>query len=70
MSEPDTIYVIEHWADEKSLQDHFSAPAYVGTLAMFGEIGPESIEASKYRVDLIEPIYDDAGNPRADFFTA
>ena len=40
---------------------------------MGGNLGQHGItgsQISKFRVDLEEPVYDDTGTPRADFFTA
>jgi hypothetical protein len=33
-------------------------------------VGIKNAVTRKYRVDLIEPVYDPDGKPRADFFTA
>ncbi|SVE53623.1 uncharacterized protein METZ01_LOCUS506477, partial [marine metagenome] len=34
-----------------------------------GSFGLRGAEVLKYRVDHQEPVYDDSGKPRADFFT-
>jgi len=70
LSEPGTIYVFEQWADEASLLNHFQCSPYQDTLKMFETIGILETDVDKYRVDLIEPVYDETGTPRADFFTA
>ena len=35
-----------------------------------GSYGITGSEVHKYRVDLMEPVYDETMTPRADFFTA
>jgi hypothetical protein len=37
---------------------------------MFEEAEMLDLEVNKYRVDLIEPVYDESSTPRADFFSA
>lgn len=70
LSEPGIIYVFEQWADEASLLNHFQCIPYRDTLQMFETVGILETDVDKYRVDLIEPVYDETGIPRADFFTA
>lgn len=69
LSEPGVIYVFEQWTDEASLHNHFQCSPYQNTLKMFGEAGMLDLEVNKYRVDIIEPVYDESSTPRADFFT-
>jgi quinol monooxygenase YgiN len=68
-AEPGIIQVHEHWQDEASLAAHFAGPAYLGTLKLLAEIREIEADFNKFRVDAIEAIFDDEGNPRADFFT-
>jgi len=70
LSEPGIIYVFEQWSDEASLLNHFQCGPYKDTLKIFEAIGILETDVSKYRVDLIEPVYDQTGTPRADFYTA
>ena len=64
------ICVFESWADEASLAAHFEHPNYFNMRTMLGSIGLKGADNNKYRVDLIEPVYDETRTPRADFFTA
>jgi len=68
--DPEMIHVFELWTDEASLRKHFSGDAYINTLKLFADTCKVEADVSKYRVDLIEPVYDQEGEPRADFFTA
>jgi quinol monooxygenase YgiN len=66
---PDRIHVFEEWATEADLIAHLADQPYRD---MAGHLGAGIVAAStrKYRVDLIEPVYDPEGRPRGDFFTA
>lgn len=68
-ADPELIHVFEQWTDETSLRNHFSGKAYIGTLRFFANTCEMDADVRKYRVDLIEPVYDKEGKPRADFFT-
>jgi hypothetical protein len=37
---------------------------------MLGSVGLAGADNKKYRCDIAEPVYDNTGTPRADFFTA
>ena len=67
---PGRILVYELWADEASLAAHFVHPNYLNMRDMLGSVGLKGADNNKYRVDLVEPVYDDQRRPRADFFTA
>jgi len=69
LSEPGMIHVFEQWTDEAGLAKHFEGNAYIETAKLIAETGILEADISKYRVDLIEPVYDADGKPRADFFT-
>ncbi len=69
--EPTHVQVYELWADEASLAAHFQHPNYFEMRAVFGRFKRAGRPAvAKFRCDLSEPVYDDTGTPRADFFTA
>lgn len=64
------IWVYELWDDEASLRFHFENAPYRDMGAHLGRHGITGSQISKFRVDHEEPVYDDTGTPRADFFTA
>ena len=64
------IWVYELWDDEEALASHFRNHHYADMGGNLGQHGITGSEISKFRVDLEEPVYDDTGTPRADFFTA
>ncbi len=67
---PGRIYVFERWASEEDLRAHFEGPHYLAmrnTMASYGLVGADVL---KYRMAVSEPVYDNTGTPRADFFTA
>lgn len=67
---PARVNVFEEWRDEAALRAHFAAPAYSLMVGLLQKAGMTAAEARKFRVDLIEPVYDPQGQARADFFTA
>lgn len=67
---PGTVHVFEKWTDEAALAYHFTLPNYTDMRAILRSAGPITSTSRKYKVALEEPIYDDQGRPRADFFTA
>jgi len=66
---PGRICVYELWEDEASLAAHFKHENYFNMGGMLREIGLAGADNNKYRVDAVEPVYDDTATPRADFFT-
>lgn len=64
-----TVVVLEQWADEDALRDHFAGPHYRSMREHLAASGLLDAAVAKHRVDLTEPVYDPAGVPRADFFT-
>jgi len=67
---PGRIRVFERWESEADLKAHFDDRWYKDmrdTLGQFGILGAENY---KYLVDIQEPVYDETGTARADFFTA
>jgi quinol monooxygenase YgiN len=67
---PDRIHVFEHWDAEADLTAHLVGQPYLKMAGHLAAAGIVHAVTRKYRVDLIEPVYDPAGKPRADFFTA
>lgn len=68
--EPARIQVYELWTDEASLAAHFQHENYFKMGAALRDCGITGADNNKYRVDLTEPVYDDTGTARADFFTS
>ena len=67
---PGRIRVFERWESEADLQAHFDDRWYTDMRDALGRFGILGAETFKYRVDIQEPVYDDTGVPRSDFFTA
>lgn len=67
--EPGRIYVYEEWESQEALAAHFAGPHYRNMRECIGAHGLISAEVSKFRVNLQEPVYDETGTPRADFFS-
>ncbi len=63
------IWVYERWQDEASLAAHLAGPHYEAMLATIGSHGLRGVDVAKHRISLSEPVYDEHGKPRADFFT-
>ncbi|MFN0096416.1 MAG: putative quinol monooxygenase [Dehalococcoidia bacterium] len=66
---PSTMYVFERWESEDALRSHFAGPNYNGMRAVLGSFGLRGASVLKYRIGLAEPVYDQTGTPRPDFFT-
>ena len=64
------IRVHELWADEAALTAHFEHANFVAMREVFHLFPRTGGEVRKYRCDLSEPVNDDDGTYRADFFTA
>jgi quinol monooxygenase YgiN len=67
---PGRVLVFEHWVDEAALAGHFAGVPYREMGVHLNAVGIVGFAVSKFRTDLQEPVYDEAGTPRADFFTA
>lgn len=65
---PGRIEVFERWTDEAALAHHFTLPNYTEMRTQLRSAGPIKSTSRKYLVSHDEPIYDDTGTPRADFF--
>ena len=66
---PGRIEVFERWADVPALAHHFTLPNYTEMRTLLRSAGPIKSTSRKYLVQHDEPVYDESGNPRADFFT-
>jgi len=64
------VYVYERWEDTPAFSAHLAGPWYRDMLAVLGKNGLRGADVAKHRVDKTEPVYDETGKPRADFFTA
>lgn len=70
LSLPGRVHVFEEWDTEQDLAVHFAGQPYLKMSGHLGAVGIKAANTRKYRVDLIEPVYDPQGKPRPDFFTA
>jgi len=68
--EPQRIHIFEEWTGQDALAAHLSGEPYRSMLGHLSGVGILGSSTQKYRVDHFEPVYDDAGVPRADFFTS
>jgi quinol monooxygenase YgiN len=69
-AKPGRIHVFEEWDTEADLVAHLADAPYREMAAHLAATGILSAVTRKYRVDLVEPVYDSEGKPRGDFFTA
>ena len=69
-TQPGRLWVYERWENETAFAAHLAGPCYSGMLAILHNYPILAVDVAKHRVDLSEPVYDPAGKPRADFFTA
>lgn len=67
---PGRVHVFEEWDSEADLIAHLAAAPYLNMAGHLAMAGISSAVTRKYRVDLVEPVYDPEGKPRGDFFTA
>ena len=54
---------------EESLKKHFEDEWYKNMGATLNEVGLLNAFSAKYKIVKQEPVYDDSGTPRADFFS-
>jgi quinol monooxygenase YgiN len=66
---PGRVNVYEQWMSEEALAEHFTLPAYLDMRVHLRSAGAIKSISRKFRVDHDEPVYDESGTPRADFFT-
>lgn len=64
------VHVYELWEDEAALSAHFQHPNYTEMRTTLRQFDRSGGDVRKYRCDLSEPVYDDTGVARADFFTS
>ena len=69
-TDPGRIYVFERWATSEDLAAHLAGKFYIQMRDHIGAAGLTEAEALKYRIDLVEPVYDSKGVARAEFQTA
>ena len=67
---PGTIRVFERWASEEDLHAHLNDKWYFDMRETLGQFGITGADTAKYKIELQEPVYDETGVARADFFTA
>jgi len=67
LERPGRIHVIEEWDDEDCLKAHFEGEPYRLMRDHIGSRGLIAAWSQKYRIAEAEPVYDDAGAPKADF---
>lgn len=66
---PGRVHVYEEWESQTALEGHFRDTSYLSMRDHLRNYEMVGSSVRKYRVDRVEPVYDDAGNPRADFFS-
>ena len=69
-AKPGRIHVFEEWDTEGDLVAHLAAAPYLNMAGHLAATGILAAVTRKYRVDIVEPVYDPEGKPRGDFFTA
>ena len=62
------IAAYELWSNQAALALHFEHENYSNMGALLRGLGISSTQ-NRYRCDHREPVYNDTGIPRADFFT-
>ena len=67
---PGRVFVFEEWAEGDDLGIHLASHWYDDMRKHLGSFRRESAEVKKFRINQDEPVYDDTGVARADFFTA
>ncbi len=60
---------VERWDSEQDLAAHLAGSHYLAMRDTIGGHGMVASDVAKFRIDLMEPVYDPQGRPRADFFT-
>ena len=67
---PGRIRVFERWESQQALENHFNNHWYQDMRVALAQFGIRGAYVLKYRIDAAEPVYDETGTARADFFTA
>ena len=65
---PGRIYVHENWESVEHLRTHLASHFYTEMIEMLYKYDILGTDILKYSVDHSEPVYDETGTPRADFF--
>ncbi|MDG1311639.1 MAG: antibiotic biosynthesis monooxygenase [Porticoccaceae bacterium] len=65
---PGRVYVHENWESVEDLRAHLASHFYSDMLAILYNYEILDTDILKYSVDHSEPVYDETGTPRADFF--
>jgi quinol monooxygenase YgiN len=65
---PGRVQVFEEWASEQALHDHFAGPRYQEMGGHLVKVGMIGFAIKMYGVAVAEPVYDETGHPRAEFF--
>ena len=68
-TDPAVIYVFERWESIPDLAAHLAGNYYLRMRDHIGQAGLTGAETLKYKIQLMEPVYDETMTPRADFFT-
>lgn len=66
---PGRIRVFERWATQADLHTHLNDKWYFDMRDCLGKYGITAGVTAKYRVDKEEPVYDETGVARAEFFS-
>ena len=67
---PGRIRVFERWESQQALENHFNNHWYQDMRMALAQFSIRGADVLKYRIDVAEPVYDETGTARADFFTA
>ncbi len=65
---PGRVYVHENWDSVDALHAHLTSHYYKDMLAILNNYEILGSDILKYSTDHSEPVYDETGTPRADFF--
>lgn len=66
---PGRVYVYENWESVEDLAAHLAGHFYTDMVAVLSKYEMLATDILKYRIDHAEPVYDETGTPRADFFS-
>ena len=66
---PGRVYVYENWESVEDLAAHLAGHFYTDMAAALHKYEMLGTDILKYRIDHAEPVYDNTGTPRADFFS-
>ncbi|MBB6124005.1 putative quinol monooxygenase [Sphingobium subterraneum] len=66
--DPATIHVFEEWDDEKALLRHFQHSSYRAMRSHLERYDLIGFHVQLYSAGRVEPVYDEAGQPRSALF--